>query len=139
VDEYQDTNHSQYLIIKRLAANHQNVCVVGDDAQSIYSFRGAKIENIFNFRNDYPNYNLFKLEQNYRSTQAIVNAANSVIAKNRKQIQKVSFSANDVGEKLKLIKAYTDQEEGFMVASSILDIIHRENARHEDFAILYRT
>ncbi len=139
VDEYQDTNHSQYLIIKRLAANHQNVCVVGDDAQSIYSFRGAKIENIFNFRNDYPNYNLFKLEQNYRSTQAIVNAANSVIAKNRKQIQKVSFSANDVGEKLKLIKAYTDQEEGFMVASSILEIIHRENARHEDFAILYRT
>lgn len=139
VDEYQDTNHSQYLIVKRLAANHQNVCVVGDDAQSIYSFRGAKIENILNFRNDYPNYKLFKLEQNYRSTQAIVNAANSVIAKNRKQIQKVSFSAKDMGEKLKLIKAYTDQEEGFMVASAISEIIHREHARHKDFAILYRT
>jgi len=139
VDEYQDTNHSQYLIVKRLATNHQNVCVVGDDAQSIYSFRGAKIENILNFRNDYPNYKLFKLEQNYRSTQAIVNAANSVIAKNRRQIQKVSFSAKDMGEKLKVIKAYTDQEEGFMVASAISEIVHRDHALHKDFAILYRT
>ncbi|HDP54435.1 MAG TPA: ATP-dependent DNA helicase, partial [Bacteroidetes bacterium] len=139
VDEYQDTNHSQYLIVKRLAENHQNVCVVGDDAQSIYSFRGANIENILNFRNDYPNYKLFKLEQNYRSTQTIVNAANSVIAKNKRQIQKVSFSAKGVGEKIKIIKAYTDQEEGFMVASAISDIIHREHAHHKDFAILYRT
>ena len=139
VDEYQDTNYSQYLIVKRLAQNHQNVCVVGDDAQSIYSFRGAKIENILNFRNDYPNYKLFKLEQNYRSTQTIVNAANSVIAKNKRQIQKVSFSAKGIGEKIKVIKAYTDQEEGFMVASAISDIIHREHAHHKDFAILYRT
>jgi DNA helicase-2/ATP-dependent DNA helicase PcrA len=139
VDEYQDTNYSQYLIVKRLAENHQNVCVVGDDAQSIYSFRGAKIENILNFRNDYPNYKLFKLEQNYRSTQTIVNAANSVIAKNKRQIQKVSFSAKGIGEKIKVIKAYTDQEEGFMVASAISDIIHREHAHHKDFAILYRT
>ncbi len=139
VDEYQDTNYSQYLIVKRLAQNHQNVCVVGDDAQSIYSFRGAKIENILNFRNDYPDYKLFKLEQNYRSTQTIVNAANSVIAKNKRQIQKVSFSAKGIGEKIKVIKAYTDQEEGFMVASAISDIIHREHAHHKDFAILYRT
>jgi DNA helicase II / ATP-dependent DNA helicase PcrA len=139
VDEYQDTNYSQYLIVKKLASEHQNVCVVGDDAQSIYSFRGAKIENILNFRNDYPDYKLFKLEQNYRSTQTIVNAANSVIAKNQKQIQKVSFSANDTGEKVKIIKAYTDQEEGFMVANAISEIVHREHADYKDFAILYRT
>jgi DNA helicase-2/ATP-dependent DNA helicase PcrA len=91
VDEYQDTNYSQYLIVKKLAENHKNVCVVGDDAQSIYSFRGAKIENILNFRNDYPNYKLYKLEQNYRSTQNIVNAANSVIHKNKGQIKKSFF------------------------------------------------
>lgn len=139
VDEYQDTNYSQYLIVKKLAASHQNVCVVGDDAQSIYSFRGAKIENILNFRNDYPDYKLFKLEQNYRSTKTIVNAANSVIAKNQKQIQKVLFSSNAEGEKVKLIKAYTDQEEGFMVAGAISEIIHREHADYKDFAILYRT
>jgi DNA helicase-2/ATP-dependent DNA helicase PcrA len=139
VDEYQDTNYSQYLIVKKLASEHQNVCVVGDDAQSIYSFRGAKIENILNFRNDYPDYKLFKLEQNYRSTQTIVNAANSVIAKNQKQIQKVSFSANDTGEKVKIIKAYTDQEEGFMVANAISEIVHREHASFKSFAILYRT
>lgn len=139
VDEYQDTNYSQYLIVKKLAASHNNVCVVGDDAQSIYSFRGAKIENILNFRNDYPNYKMFKLEQNYRSTQTIVNAANSVIAKNKKQIQKVSFSANDVGERVKMIKAYTDQEEGFMVAASISEIIQSEHVPFKDIAILYRT
>lgn len=139
VDEYQDTNYSQYLIVKKLAANHTNVCVVGDDAQSIYSFRGAKIENILNFRNDYPNYKLFKLEQNYRSTQTIVNAANSVIAKNKRQIQKVSFSAKDVGEKVKIIKAYTDQEESFMVASSISEIIQRDHIEYKNIAILYRT
>ncbi len=139
VDEYQDTNYSQYLIVKKLASLHQNVCVVGDDAQSIYSFRGAKIENILNFRNDYPNYNLFKLEQNYRSTQTIVNAANSVIAKNQRQIQKVLYSAKEEGEKVKIIKAYTDQEEGFMVAASITEIIQRDHVDYKNFAILYRT
>jgi DNA helicase II / ATP-dependent DNA helicase PcrA len=139
VDEYQDTNYSQYLIVKKLAAGHNNVCVVGDDAQSIYSFRGAKIENILNFRNDYPNYKLFKLEQNYRSTQTIVNAANSVITKNKKQLQKVCFSAKDVGERVKTIKAYTDQEEGFMVASAISELIQRNHVNYKDIAILYRT
>lgn len=139
VDEYQDTNYSQYLIVKKLAAQHHNVCVVGDDAQSIYSFRGAKIENILNFRNDYPDYKLFKLEQNYRSTQTIVNAANSIIARNTKQIQKVSFSAKDEGEKVAVIKAYTDQEEGFLVTAAVTDIIHREHAQYKDIAILYRT
>ena len=102
VDEYQDTNYSQYIIIKKLAEKHSNICVVGDDAQSIYSFRGAKIENILNFRNDYPGYKLFKLEQNYRSTQNIVNAANSIIAKNSKQIKKDVFSENEIGNKIKI-------------------------------------
>jgi DNA helicase-2/ATP-dependent DNA helicase PcrA len=139
VDEYQDTNYSQYLIVKKLAAQHQNVCVVGDDAQSIYSFRGAKIENILNFRNDYPNYKLFKLEENYRSTQNIVNAANSVISKNNKQIKKVSFSTKEEGDKIKVLRAFTDQEEGYIVASEILNIQYREHAPSKDFAILYRT
>ena len=139
VDEYQDTNYSQYLIVKKLAAQHQNVCVVGDDAQSIYSFRGAKIENILNFRNDYPNYKFFKLEENYRSTQNIVNAANSVIAKNSKQIKKASFSSKEEGDKIKVLRAYTDQEEGFIVASEILNIQYRDHAQAKDFAILYRT
>ncbi|BDX38168.1 DNA helicase [Tenuifilaceae bacterium CYCD] len=139
VDEYQDTNYSQYLIVKKLATNHRNVCVVGDDAQSIYSFRGAKIENILNFRNDYQDYKLFKLEQNYRSTQTIVNAANSVIDKNQKQIKKVAYSANDVGEKVKLIQSFTDQEEGFLVASEILSIVQQSHCKYSDIAILYRT
>lgn len=138
VDEYQDTNYSQYLIVKKLAATRQNVCVVGDDAQSIYSFRGAKIENILNFRNDYPNYRLFKLEQNYRSTKTIVNAANSVIAKNQRQIQKVAFSANDEGEKVKIIEAYNDHEEGLMVANTISEICHRDHVAYSRFAVLYR-
>lgn len=139
VDEYQDTNYSQYLIVKKLAASHKNVCVVGDDAQSIYSFRGAKIENILNFRNDYPNYHLFKLEQNYRSTQTIVNAANSVIAKNNRQLQKVAYSSNAVGDKIRLIKAYNDHEEGFLVASAILDTLRASKCDYKDIAILYRT
>lgn len=139
VDEYQDTNMAQYLIVKKLSEQHQNLCVVGDDAQSIYSFRGAKIENILNFRNDYPNYKLFKLEQNYRSTQTIVNAANSIIAKNSKQIKKKSFSAKDMGDRIKVLKAYTDQEEGFLVAGAISDILYREHCEYQDFAILYRT
>ncbi|NVO11460.1 MAG: UvrD-helicase domain-containing protein [Bacteroidales bacterium] len=139
VDEYQDTNYSQYLIVKKLAAGHNNVCVVGDDAQSIYSFRGAKIENILNFRNDYPTYKLYKLEENYRSTQNIVNAANSVISKNSRQIKKVSFSSKEEGDKIKVLKAFTDQEEGYIVASEILSIQYREHAPSKDFAILYRT
>lgn len=139
VDEYQDTNFSQYLIVKKLAANHNNVCVVGDDAQSIYSFRGAKIENILNFKNDYPNYTLHKLEQNYRSTQTIVNAANSVIDKNKGQIRKETFSANEEGEKIKVFKAMTDIEESYIVANSITDTHLSEQAKFLDFAILYRT
>ncbi|MGE0076884.1 MAG: ATP-dependent helicase [Bacteroidales bacterium] len=139
VDEYQDTNFSQYLIVKKLATNHRNVCVVGDDAQSIYSFRGAKIENILNFRNDYQDYKLFKLEQNYRSTQTIVNAANSVIEKNQKQIKKVAYSANDIGDKVKLLQSFTDQEEGFLVASEILNIVQQNHCKYSDVAILYRT
>jgi len=139
VDEYQDTNFSQYLIIKKLAQNHQNICVVGDDAQSIYSFRGAKIENILNFRNDYPDYKMFKLEQNYRSSQTIVNAANSIIANNQKQIQKNTFSANEVGKPIRVIKAYSDTEEGFIVCNDIFETRMREHCEYEDFAILYRT
>lgn len=139
VDEYQDTNYAQYLIIKKLAQNHHNICVVGDDAQSIYSFRGAKIENILNFRNDYPDYKLFKLEQNYRSTQTIVNAANSLIGKNKNQIQKKVFSENQEGDKIKVLKGSTDIEEGFLVANSIIDIRMADRLMYRDFAILYRT
>jgi DNA helicase II / ATP-dependent DNA helicase PcrA len=139
VDEYQDTNYAQYLIIKKLAQQHRNICVVGDDAQSIYSFRGAKIENILNFRNDYNDYKLFKLEQNYRSTQNIVDAANSLIHKNKNQIQKKVFSENSIGDKIKVIKCTTDQEEGFVVANSITDIKFSERMVYRDFAILYRT
>jgi DNA helicase-2/ATP-dependent DNA helicase PcrA len=139
VDEYQDTNYCQYLIVNKLAAIHRNVCVVGDDAQSIYSFRGAKIENILNFRNDYPAFSLFKLEQNYRSTQTIVNAANSIIAKNKGQIHKKVWSKNDFGEKLRIIETLTDNEEGFVVSNSILDTQLTERQLYSDFAILYRT
>ncbi len=139
VDEYQDTNYSQYIIIKKLAEKHKNVCVVGDDAQSIYSFRGAKIENILNFRNDYPGYKLFKLEQNYRSTQNIVNAANSIIAKNSKQIQKVVFSEKLVGNKIKVNNAYSDIEEGYIVVNDIKEKHSMQGYEYQDFAILYRT
>jgi len=139
VDEYQDTNYSQYLIIKKLAEKHKNICVVGDDAQSIYSFRGAKIENILNFRNDYPGYNLFKLEQNYRSSQNIVNAANSIIAKNKGQIQKNVFSANDEGQPVRVLKAYSDTEEGFLITNDIFEKRMKEHLDFKDFAILYRT
>jgi DNA helicase-2/ATP-dependent DNA helicase PcrA len=139
VDEYQDTNYAQYLIVKKLAARHKNVCVVGDDAQSIYSFRGAKIENILNFRNDYPGYNIFKLEQNYRSTQNIVNAANSLILKNKDQIKKKVWSANDTGTRIQVLEASTDNEEGFLVAGAINDTIYREQVQYRDIAILYRT
>ncbi len=139
VDEYQDTNYSQYLIIKKLSEIHRNLCVVGDDAQSIYSFRGARIENILNFKNDYSDYRLFKLEQNYRSTQTIVKAANSVIRKNRDQISKEVFSHNESGEPIKVIKAADDREEGFQVARHITDLRFRDQLEYSDFAILYRT
>ncbi len=139
VDEYQDTNFSQYLIIKKLCQQHNNICVVGDDAQSIYSFRGAKIENILNFKNDYKNHHLFKLEQNYRSTQTIVNAANSLIKKNEKQIPKEVYSENVEGELIQIIDAYTDSEEGYLVVNSIFDQMTNHQLRFDDFAILYRT
>ena len=139
VDEYQDTNFSQYLIVNKLASIHKKICVVGDDAQSIYSFRGAKIENILNFKNDYPDYKLFKLEQNYRSTQNIVNAANSIIAKNKGQIHKKVWSAKDHGEPVKVFEAKTDQEEGFIIANNILDTRLSKQLNFNQFAILYRT
>ena len=139
VDEYQDTNFAQYLIIKNLASMHQNICVVGDDAQSIYSFRGARIENILNFQKDYPKHQIFKLEQNYRSTQTIVNAANSLIAKNKRQIPKRVFSENDRGSLIRVMEALTDNEEGYLVANEITETRMRQHYRFEDYAILYRT
>jgi DNA helicase II / ATP-dependent DNA helicase PcrA len=139
VDEYQDTNYAQYLIVKKLAAIHHNLCVVGDDAQSIYSFRGARIENILEFKNDYSDYRLFKLEQNYRSTQTIVNAANAIIANNDGQIHKNVFSKNEPGEKINIIQAMTDTEEGFIIASDILDKSLSQQLKWSDIAILYRT
>jgi DNA helicase-2/ATP-dependent DNA helicase PcrA len=139
VDEYQDTNHSQYMIIKKLAATHNNICVVGDDAQSIYSFRGARIENILNFQKDYPNHQVFKLEQNYRSTQNIVDAANSVIARNKRQIKKNVFSEKEKGTPIKVMSAITDNEEGYLVANEIADTRLREHFMFSDYAILYRT
>ena len=139
VDEYQDTNYAQYLILKKLSQLHQNICVVGDDSQSIYAFRGAKIENILNFKKDYPQHHIFRLEQNYRSTQVIVNAANSLIARNSARIPKECYSRGDEGEKIRLIQAYTEQEEALLVASSIVSRIHSAGAQYQDFAILYRT
>ncbi len=139
VDEYQDTNYAQYLIVKKLAAIHHNLCVVGDDAQSIYSFRGARIENILDFKNDYPDYQLFKLEQNYRSTQTIVNAANEIIANNQGQIHKKVYSKNEPGEKIMVMQAMTDTEEGFNVASDIFDKSFSQQLSWSDFAVLYRT
>jgi len=139
VDEYQDTNFSQYLIIKKLADAHHNICVVGDDAQSIYAFRGARIENILNFKKDYPENRTFKLEQNYRSTQQIVNAANSVISKNLSQIKKSVFSENEEGTKIKLIEAYTDHEEAYMIANTVNEIRYSQHTPWTGFAILYRT
>ena len=139
VDEYQDTNFAQYLILKKLSQGHQNLCVVGDDSQSIYAFRGAKIENILNFKKDYPQHNIFRLEQNYRSTRTIVDAANSLIARNSARIPKECYSMGDEGEKIRLIKAYTEQEEAVLIASAIVSRIHSESAQYQDFAILYRT
>lgn len=139
VDEYQDTNYSQYLIVKKLSEAHRNLCVVGDDAQSIYSFRGARIENILNFKNDYPDYRLFKLEQNYRSTTTIVDAANCIIAKNKEQIPKRTFSENEEGEKIKVLRALSDKEEGFQVTNEIFKLANYEQQEYSDFAVLYRT
>lgn len=139
VDEYQDTNYSQYLILKKLSLPHQNICVVGDDSQSIYAFRGAKIENILNFQKDYPGNRTFRLEQNYRSTRTIVDAANSLIARNSARIPKKCFSEGEEGEKIRLTNAYTEQEEAMLIASSIISRIQSDHAQYCDFAILYRT
>ncbi len=139
VDEYQDTNFAQYLIVKKLAALHENICVVGDDAQSIYSFRGARIENILRFTDDYPSSRLFKLEQNYRSTRTIVNAANEIISNNEGQIQKTVFSQNEEGDRIMVMQAMTDMEEGFNIASDIFDKRLTYRLKWEEFAILYRT
>ena len=139
VDEYQDTNHAQYMILRRLAEPHHNICVVGDDSQSIYGFRGARIENILRFKKDYPEEKEFRLEQNYRSTQTIVAAANSLIAHNERRLRKECFSRAGVGEKIGVIKAYTESEEAHLIASSIVERIYADKASYDAFAILYRT
>jgi len=139
VDEYQDTNYAQYLIIKKLAANNENICVVGDDAQSIYAFRGANIQNILNFRNDYPDHKVFKLEQNYRSTKTIVRAANAVIENNKDQIFKEIWTENENGVLIQLIRASTDTEEGNLVAQAIFENKMNHQLPNSSFAILYRT
>ena len=139
VDEYQDTNYAQYLIVKKLAAVYENICVVGDDAQSIYSFRGANIQNILNFRKDYPDFKMFKLEQNYRSTKNIVEAANSVIARNQDQIQKNVWTDNIEGDKINVIRSLTDNEEGKIITNKIYDLKTGKGLSFNDFAILYRT
>ena len=138
VDENQDTNKAQYIIVRRLALKHSNVCVVGDDAQSIYAFRGAKIENILSFQRDYPTTKVYKLEQNYRSTQTIVEAANSLIAHNSRRLDKRCFSAAEKGEKIRLVRVLEDSYEPVEVAMDIKDRV-REGAEWRDFAILYRT
>ncbi len=139
IDEFQDTNISQYMIAKRLAAVRQNICVVGDDAQSIYAFRGADIQNILNFEKDYPDLKMIRLEQNYRSTQNIVNAANSVINKNTAQLKKNVWTNNDDGELIDLVKATSDNEEGKLIASSVFETKMHAHAANNEFAILYRT
>ncbi|MFV0506787.1 MAG: ATP-dependent helicase [Bacteroidales bacterium] len=139
VDEYQDTNFSQYLIVNKLAKRNNNICVVGDDAQSIYSFRGARIENILNFKKDYPELKIFRLEQNYRSTQTIVNAANSVIKANKNQLFKNVFSENEVGESISVKAMLTDKEEGYVTVSDILSLYLTKHVPYKDIAILYRT
>ena len=139
VDEYQDTNHSQYLIVRALSDKFQNICVVGDDAQSIYAFRGANINNILNFQKDYDNVAMYRLEQNYRSTQNIVNAANSIINHNENKLDKNVWTANDTGNKIKIQRCPTDADEGRYVAGSIFDFNLTEQRKYNDFAILYRT
>ena len=139
IDEFQDTNISQYMIAKKLGAVRQNICVVGDDAQSIYAFRGADIQNILNFERDYPDLQLIKLEQNYRSTKNIVQAANSLIDKNTAQLKKDVWTKNESGELIELIKSASDNEEGKLVASSIFETKMQNHALNAHFAILYRT
>ena len=139
VDEYQDTNHSQYLIVKALSDKFQNICVVGDDAQSIYSFRGANISNILNFQNDFQDSKIFRLEQNYRSTKNIVNAANSLIKNNQNRLEKNIWTDNESGEKISVNRLLTDGEEGRFVASSIFEAKMQHQLKNNDFAILYRT
>ena len=139
VDEYQDTNYAQYLIIRRIAAMRENICVVGDDAQSIYGFRGANIQNILNFKTDYPDQKLIRLEQNYRSTKTIVNAANSVIDHNKDQIKKKVWSDKEEGELITVLRATSDNEEGTLVANSIFGYKMSRQLNNKDFAILYRT
>ncbi len=139
VDEYQDTNHSQYLIVRALSDRFQNICVVGDDAQSIYAFRGANINNILNFQKDYENVKMYRLEQNYRSTKNIVEAANSIIDKNKVKLDKIVWTANDSGNRIKVNRSITDGEEGRFVASTIWEEKIREHLPNNKFAILYRT
>ncbi|MFN5218104.1 MAG: ATP-dependent helicase [Sphingomonadales bacterium] len=139
VDEYQDTNTVQYMITKRIAAVHQNICVVGDDAQSIYAFRGANIQNILNFNRDYPDVFTVKLEQNYRSTRNIVNAASSVIKNNRKQLEKEVWTANETGDKIKVVRSATDSDEARYVAQQIIEQKNQKHLPNKAFAILYRT
>ena len=139
VDEYQDTNQAQYLILRKLAQFHRNLCVVGDDSQSIYAFRGARIENILHFKKDYPECKLFRLERNYRSTQVIVDAANSLIAHNDGRIPKQCYAVGDNGEPIRLLKAYTETEEAVMIVSEIMERMRTARAQYQDFAVLYRT
>lgn len=139
IDEYQDTNLSQYLIARKLAAVRRNLCVVGDDAQSIYAFRGADIQNILNFERDYPEAEIFRLEQNYRSTQSIVEVANSVIRHNKAQLKKNVWTSNDMGEPISVIKAESDNEEARLVCQGIFEEKTKNNGKNKDFAILYRT
>ena len=139
VDEYQDTNFAQHLIVTRLCEKHRRICVVGDDAQSIYSFRGANIDNMLRFKDNYPECKIFKLEQNYRSTQNIVDAANSLILKNKGQIPKTVFSENEKGSKIQVLSSYSDYEEGYLIASQILEKRIKEKNTYSDFAVLYRT
>ena len=139
VDEYQDTNHSQYSIVKALADRFQNICVVGDDSQSIYSFRGANIQNILNFQKDYDDVSIFKLEQNYRSSSNIVKAANSIIEKNKTRLDKEIWTANSEGSKIKIMRTFSDAEEGRFVADSIFENKMNKQLHNDNFAILYRT
>ncbi len=139
VDEYQDTNHSQYIIVRALADKFGNICVVGDDSQSIYSFRGANIQNILNFQKDYPDVKTFKLEQNYRSTKNIVNAANSVIAKNKTKLDKEVWTSNDAGDSINVMRTISDGEEGRFVAQSIWENMMNHQLKPDDFCVLYRT
>lgn len=139
IDEFQDTNQVQYAIVKRLADVHQNIAVVGDDAQSIYSFRGATISNILNFNEDFPDTVVYKMEQNYRSTKAIVEAANTIIARNKGQLAKKIWTSNDEGQKIRVIRASSDNEEGKLVSETIFEMKMREHLHNRDFAILYRT